>query len=60
MKWLIALAFSLPLYVSAQDCNLKKGKDAFNNKGKLSSGLLLSRTCLYQQMRMAMKLIFSS
>ena len=40
MKFLIALAFAFPLYVSAQDCNLKKGKDNFNNKGKLSSGFV--------------------
>jgi hypothetical protein len=40
MKFLIALAFTLPLFVSAQDCNLKKGKDNFNNKGKLSSGFV--------------------
>src|SRR6478736_7143462 len=40
MKFLIALAFVFPLYVSAQDCNLKKGKDNFNNKGKLTSGFV--------------------
>jgi len=40
MKFLIALAFFFPTFLSAQDCNLKKGKDNFNNKGKLTSGFV--------------------
>jgi len=40
MKFLFALAFLFPVLLSAQDCNLKKGKDNFNNKGKLTSGFV--------------------
>ena len=40
MKYLITVLFVLPLFVSAQDCKLKKGTDDITSKPTLSTGFL--------------------
>jgi hypothetical protein len=40
MKWILFIAFLLPLFVSAQNCELKKEKDPFTQQPQLSTGFL--------------------
>lgn len=40
MKYLLFLAFLLPLFVTAQDCELKKEKDPFTQQPQMSTGFL--------------------
>lgn len=40
MKYLIAVLLSLPLFVSAQDCQLKKGTDDMTSRPTLSTGFI--------------------
>ena len=40
MKYIIFFACLLPLSLLAQDCNLKKGKDAITSKPTLSTGFI--------------------
>jgi hypothetical protein len=40
MKWILFIAFLLPLFVSAQNCELKKERDPFTQQPQLSTGFL--------------------
>lgn len=40
MKYILMIALIFPLCTQAQDCNLKKEKDDFTNKPKLSTGFM--------------------
>jgi len=40
MKYIFFLALWLPLSLLAQDCNLKKGKDAITSKSTLTTGFI--------------------
>jgi len=40
MKYLITVLLSLPLFINAQDCHLKKGTDDMTSRPTLSTGFL--------------------